>query len=286
MTQNIATPMIVIIDLDGTIIGDITPQIISYELTNALKKVNVKNPFDIGEFRAKLKNGLMRPYFATFIRGLKANYPTIEFFIYTASEKTWAEFVIKNIEKVLGIKFNRPIMSRNYCLNQDKEYKKGLQYISPTLIKCLKKTYKIQFTKNDLLRNLLIIDNNNVYQAEEQKHLLICPTYNYRVAENIIANITSDIYKTHYNIINTTLRRYIPLSNTSDFNLFQKEFYTYYVHYLTSIIKTNARYSNDKYWLHLKDIIITQNIQKLDDRNIRYISAIMRQRTGTIRNSE
>jgi hypothetical protein len=271
-------PLVVLIDLDGTIIGDITPQIISYEVAKVLKKVHAKYSYDMHDLKTKLKNGLVRPYFEAFIKGLQSNNPNVEFFIYTASEKTWAEFIIKQIEQALGIKFNRPILSRSFCINQDKEYKKSLSLVMPTLLKTFKKKYTIPYSKRDLLSNILMIDNNNVYQHNDQKHLLLCPTYNYRIPENIVANIKLDTFKSNHSLLHSILKKYMSLSNTNDFLTFQKEFYTYYVNYLSSITKSNLRHTNDKFWLHLKDIIISQNIKVFDEKNVRYINTLLRHR--------
>ncbi len=280
-TKQSLLPLVIIIDLDGTIIGDITPQIMSYELAKALKTANVRYTFDQTDFRVKLKHGLIRPYFETFVKALKTHFANVEFFVYTASEKTWAEFVIKNIEQVTGIKFNRPIFSRNNCVNQDRQYTKGLQFVYPHILKCLKKKYGVMFSKKDLVSNVLLIDNNDVYQSHENKHLIVCPSYNFRVPENIVANIKVNVFKNHYNLITSVLKKYIPINTTSDYNLFQKEYYSVYTTFLEQVIKHNTRYAHDKFWLHLKDIIISQNINRFDERNVKYIINVLRQRIGS-----
>jgi hypothetical protein len=278
-------PLVIIIDLDGTIIGDITPQIMSYELAKALKTANVKYTFDVSEFKAKLKHGLVRPHFETFIKALTNRIPNVEFFVYTASEKSWAEFVIKNIEHTMDIKFNRPIFARNFCINQDRQYKKGLQFIFPSLLKCLKKKYGVMFSRKDLANNILIIDNNNVYQSQEHKNLIVCPSYNYRVPENIACNIKVNTFKGHNTLITSILRKYIQINPTHDFNTFQRDFYLAYVTFLEQVIKHNVRYANDKFWLYLKDIIISQNISRFDERNVKYIISVLNHRQGSVSTS-
>lgn len=275
-------PLVIIIDLDGTIIGDITPQIMSYELAKALKTANVKYTFDVSEFKSKLKNGLVRPYFETFIKSLTNRIPNVEFFVYTASEKSWAEFVIKNIEQAMDIKFNRPIFARNFCINQDRQYKKGLQFIFPSLLKCLKKKYGVTFSKKDLANNILIIDNNNVYQTQEHKNLIVCPSYNYRVPENIACNIKVNIFKSHHTLITSILKKYIHVNPTHDYNMFQRDFYLVYVAFLEQVINNNVKYANDKFWLFLKDIIISQNISRFDERNVKYIVSVLNHRQGVV----
>jgi hypothetical protein len=272
-------PLIFIIDLDGTIIGDITPQIMLYDVAKALKTVHVNGSckFDTNAFRQKLKNGIIRPHFESFVKTLINNVPNVEFFIYTASEKTWAEFVIKNIEQCIGVKFNRPIFSRSYCLNENRQYKKSLQFIYPSLIKALKKKYGILLSKKDLSSNTLIIDNNTVYQ-QDHKQVIICPTYNYRVPENIPCNISHKVYNLHHQVINSVLKKYININASNDYLAFEKEFYMYYIAFLGMIMKHNTRYVNDKFWMHLKDIIITQKIEDFTERNYKMIHYLLKQR--------
>lgn len=92
-------PLVVVLDLDGTIIGDITPQIVSWEICNDIKSSGGGNFYKPKDLYAKLQGGIIRPYFAEFIKSLKKNIPNIEFFIFTASEKKWAMNIIGYIEK-------------------------------------------------------------------------------------------------------------------------------------------------------------------------------------------
>lgn len=280
------SPLIIIIDLDGTIIGDITPQIMTFDLVKNFKVAGYKFTHDITDLRYKLKSGLVRPYFETFITSLSKSIP-VEFFIYTASEKTWAELVIKNVEAAYDIKFNRPIFARQYCVysEKDREYKKSLSLIRPSIIKFLKKKYHISFTKQDLQKSIMIIDNTNVYHSNDQKNLLLCSTYNYRVPENILTYIKEEQYKKHYIIINNTLKKYLPLSHSFNYITFQKEFYKYYLSFLENQLNNNTRYSQDRFWLNLRDIIITKNIRKFDELSIRYIANGIKAKMGLLTSS-
>lgn len=267
-----SSPLIIIIDLDGTIIGDISPQIMTFDLSKNFKMAGYKFSHDLADLRSKLKNGLVRPFFAEFISSISKTMP-VEFFVYTASEKSWAELVIKNIEASHNIRFNRPIFSRQYCIysDKDKEYKKSLSLIRPTIIRFLKRKYHITFNKQDLEKSIMIVDNTNVYHSNDQKHLLLCPTYNYRIPENLVSFIKLDQYKKHYMIINNTLNKYMSLSNTSDYTTFERDFYRYYLSFLDTQIKNNMRYSHDRFWMYLRDIIMTKNIRRFDETSLKYI---------------
>lgn len=261
---------VVVIDLDGTIIGDISPQILSYELWKSLKTSKHKYNYDLQDLKDKLQGGLIRQGFASFIKTLKHNIPNIEFFVYTASEKTWAEFIIKQIESVLQIKFNRPIFSRNHCFKHEKEYRKSTQYIKQGVLKCLRKKHN---NKQHVVSSLLIIDNNNVYSTADHRNLLLCPSYNLRIPENICANISQKCFEENHNVILSSAKKYLPinLSMTRDYYQFQKEFYTYYIQYIDVAMKLNARYSQDTFWSSLKGLIITENIQSFNEKNIKFL---------------
>lgn len=261
---------VVVIDLDGTIIGDISPQILSYELWKSLRTSKYKYNYDLHDLRDKLHGGLIRHGFGSFIKTLRNYIPNVEFFVYTASEKTWAEFIIKQIESVLQIKFNRPLFSRNHCFKHEKEYRKSTQYIKQGVMKCLRKKTN---NKQHVVNSMLIIDNNNVYSSTDHKNLLICPSYNLRIPENICSNISQKCFEENYNVILSSTKKYLPisLSSTRDYYQFQKEFYTYYIQYIDVALKLNAKYSQDTFWSSLKGLIITENIQSFNEKNIKFL---------------
>lgn len=265
---------VVLIDLDGTIIGDISQQILSYELWKGLKSSCAKYSFDLTDFRDKLKNGLIRPGFESFVKSIKQHLGNVEFFIYTASEKSWAEFVVKQIEITLGIRFNRPIFSRDHCVQQGREYRKSLSYVKKQVTRCINK--KLAATAH--IQSLLIIDNNNVYSSHDQKFILLCPSYNYRIPENIVSHLKQKCYEEHHQKIHSIMRKYISvaLTPTKDYITFQKEFYSYYVYFINAITKSNAKYSKDTFWCNLKDIIITENIHVFNEKTIRILNKYLR----------
>ena len=81
---------IIAIDIDGTIQGDITPQVNEYTLINKIGlKYNSKN-----YLQEDYQKGLLRPFFVNFIDVFKKRKPQIELFIYTASEPGWANTIV------------------------------------------------------------------------------------------------------------------------------------------------------------------------------------------------
>ena len=268
--MSLKIPNIVVLDIDGTLIGDIEPQIVLYTLHNVLKsrdkKLNLLQP---KEFRENLKNGIIRPFFIKFIKTIKQVLPDTEFFIYTASEKKWANFLIPHIEQACGYKFNRPIMTRDQCVIFDREYKKKVDIIYKCIIKTLRKKYNIKaINSRELEDRIMIIDNNVVYDKNDMKHVLLCPTYAYKKIENIMTYITESVFNAHSKVILEVLSRHISsIGSARDYIEFQVIFYKYYLDQL-------AQYKDpkDKYFLHLMNILERKNITSFSPKAISYIT--------------
>lgn len=264
-------PIVFIIDIDGTMIGDIRPQLMLYELHLALKHANKKiNMLNIKDFEDKLKNGgIVRPYFTKFLKKMKDYLPNVEFFVYTASETVWAKFLINHIEKALGIKFNRPIFTREDCFYDNQNIKKSLCTITPVVLKHLKKKYG-HLKRGDLENRLLMIDNTSgVFDERDKKYVIHCESYDYTHPENIY--ITRILYDKYSDIINSVLGKYMNLSNVKNYMNFQHVFYTYYVNNLTKLYGHNQRQIKDHYFLTLLTIILDKNIKQFSPETISYL---------------
>jgi hypothetical protein len=162
---------IFILDLDGTIIGNVIYQIGLYNICSLLKKNGLKSEgLKFLPECYQSKKLLLRPFFIDFMNYLKKNFSNYYVFIYTASDKEWAYKEINWIEKQnKDIKFNRPIFTRQECLKEDGKYSKSITRILPKI----KKVVKQEISEE----NIIIIDDNNVYN-DFQRNLLICPYYN------------------------------------------------------------------------------------------------------------
>ena len=150
---------ILILDLDNTIIGNITYQLLLYNLcVKTCKSAISGNHYNE-------ETHVIRYGFTNFINNLKKTIPDIKIYIYTASQKDWALKEIKWIEKNCNIKFNRPILTREDCLYLNNNYYKSIKNISKKI-------------KNINNSDLLIIDNNDIFLDKKEKFLK-CPSYNY-----------------------------------------------------------------------------------------------------------
>lgn len=162
--------LVFVIDLDGTVQGDISPQIQEYVF---LKSINVK--YNTKYLVEDYSKGLIRPHFKKFVDTVKSHSLNMQLFVYTASETKWANVIVPVIEKLVGFKFNRPIFSRAHCdMTVDKH--KSLKLIAPSIVRTLKRKYSNAKIDTDTIKRMTyLIDNNFVLQ--EQYHLVKCPSY-------------------------------------------------------------------------------------------------------------
>ena len=262
-----AKPSVIILDLDGTVIGDITPQLMSFEIARDLRKYNRKVNFDGKELQFKLKNYIVRPHFKNFVKNIKSEIPHVEFFIYTASEKKWAHTIIKFVEISLQIKFNRPIFTRDDC-NHD--LKKCLNAVAPKIVASLKKKYA-GLHREHLNNRMLIVDNNAVYKSADSGSLLLCPTYDYKYPENVMTIVKHEDFGLYHRLICHLINKYIDIPSTDDYFAFQQSFYSYYMSLLAATKKSNDAFLRDKFWLYLKTVLVKKKFKKFTPNVVSYI---------------
>ena len=164
-------PIIFLLDLDNTMIGDISPQIKEYNLIKSLNNEinnntnkNQKNiRYNNTLLQEELKRYIIRPYLNNFLQNIK-EYKNIELFVYTASSDGWAKFIIPNIEKTIHYKFNRPLLTRKNTLSGGK---KSISHIKNLVYTSLKKKYNLNNITQ--LKYILLIDNTNNVLIEKKK---------------------------------------------------------------------------------------------------------------------
>ena len=192
MNQTDKLPFIVILDWDNTIVGKVDYQSQKYSLEQHYKKFGLKVKKNSKIPKAFNKDSkLIRPYFLNFITELTDYFQgNIYFFIYTASERKWANTEISWLEKSHGIKFQRPIFTRDDCIvDKSGSYRKSISNIFPRMLRSMGLTKISKEQKTEILhQRLLIIDNNAVFN-DMKEHLLICPDYNFMVFENLLEDI-------------------------------------------------------------------------------------------------
>jgi hypothetical protein len=264
-------PFVFILDLDGTIIGDCSYQIILYNIEQLCKKYKIRTQSEkslLKSYRPESK--LMRPHFKYFIDNTKKHHPDSLFYIYTASDKEWAHKEISLIEKTHNIKFNRPIFTREDCiLDSFGQYKKSVKKILPKIVKGNKK-YNINNNK------ILVIDNNSIY-IDYTSNFLLCPSYNYILYYDVWAMMKKEymkimeIYNTIKNLITTNkLCKYCTFDDTSDSqHLEDKHRWLYKKH--KKINNLNKKHNNDTFWKNLARTIIDRNVTIFDKSTIEHL---------------
>jgi hypothetical protein len=271
-------PLILFIDIDGTLVGDVKPQVCEWEI------LDKHDPSKLASFKQHLidvlKCGLLRPNIADFLTSLKDSYEHVEFFIFTAADKDWATFLVPCIEKVIGLKFNRPVFTRKHCSIKSQEYKKSLDAVLPWVIRNHKRKYPTMSLKT--LRNrVAIIDNNNVLVSGETHRCIDCPTYTFMYFHDVLSRLPIETLQRKYHDIAATLIKYGMIVsssslhyNTMSFNTFR----TMYYKRLAELIAENAKYckqGKDDYWVKLMNVMKNLSLENLRDNTIKCINKQM-----------
>jgi hypothetical protein len=256
-------PLVFIIDIDGTLIGNVSPQLCIYDLKQTS---NLPLRYSFKELFQRFDQGLLRPYFDTFYKSTKRRLPNAEFYVYTASDDRWGLFITAALEKHLGIRFNRPVFTRKHCFSSGGSITKSLSNILPTIKRSLARKYG----KNlDLDNRVMVIDNSCVFPPNEKPQHMVCPSYSCSVPENLPAIIDERTYTQHRATIEQTIRKYIPaLANLSmpSYKSFEVAYYTYYINALRQC-KTQ-----DRFWFFLARLMEIKNITALSPRAIAYMN--------------
>lgn len=269
-------PMIFILDLDGTIIGDCMYQVILHNVDEISKKHKIKcSPSSAMMDSYGIDSKLIRPFFKYFITSIKKFYPNSHFFVYTASEKTWAQKEINMIEKTHSIKFNRPLFTREDCIiDSFGQYKKSVKKILPRIAKSI----RIK-TENINKNNILVIDNNPVF-IDFISNLLICPTYDCVQFCNVWDKISKqhtkidEMEKYVSNLIATNKACFYDNSESSDCKILEQKHKWLYKKY-RKINSLNKRYKKDVFWKKITNIIIERGMTHFDSQNVNVLHRVV-----------
>lgn len=272
-------PYIFVLDWDGTIAGKVEFQSYAYNVRSVLKK----HGFRANEPKVTVpkafthKSKLIRPGFATFVKTLTRHFDgNVFFFVYTASEKTWAHQEIQWFEKAHGIKFQRPIFTRDDCIiDESSSYKKSIAKIFPRICRVVGNRTKRVLTKSEkeyiLDATLMVIDNNAVY-LDNTNRLLVCPHYNYAVFENLYDMFPSaskshpEIQRLMLSLINAGVMCPLPQHDDDMFRIYNM--YTWITLKCKNVIDMNEDYVSDDFWKRLRRLIVKNDIRVFSDDTI------------------
>lgn len=247
-------PFVILLDLDNTIQGNVLPQLQEYNLIEYLnsksnsgggsgsksKNITQSKQYLINDF---INGNLLRPHFKRFIEKMRKRFPNVEFFVYTASENKWANYIVKILEAAIKVKINRKVFTRDECIIDDRSGKimKSIAHITPNLFTILRKKYKLTKTNNKFeFKHILLIDNNYVLYEKESHHLIKCPDYNHSARIDQLRCLKKEYIESNYQIIGKFL-----------FNIEFTSLIHFYSFYYNFLKKQMDHYSNkvsDKYW--------------------------------------
>ena len=269
MNDGLLLPLILLIDMDGTIIGDTTLQVCRHEIS---LETNIKVNIDF--LKDELASGLLRPYFESFIKMMKSKYDNIEIYIYTAADLQWAKYLISVIEKTIDIKFNRPIFSRNYCYADKGSLKKSVVKVLPVIYKNIKSKYHLQ-NITLLNKQVVMIDNNYVYHELEMQKFVKCPTYDYFAPCDMLSFVNNGILQKHFNNIMTIFAKYklLKVQNDDVLKMRQDYYNVLSLLYKNGGLSVNrVKLETDKFWLIMERLFTNYKFKSFNRKVVSYIN--------------
>jgi hypothetical protein len=236
-------PIVICIDIDGTIIGDVSYHVIEWEILTSLSLCACLKMFR-KHLVYYLKKGLLRPDFADFVMAIKSRYEHVEFFLYTASEEKWAQVLVPCIEEVINFKFQRPLFTRKHCIESGNVFQKSFKKIVPIIVRQLRGVYSSLKTE-DVYENIILIDNNNNL-LESPHRCILCPTYSWIMCYDILKFVDQETIDNRIYTISRLLLKYEIISTKSlDISTIQHQ---YYSHIASMMTRPSSRYMLDSFW--------------------------------------
>jgi hypothetical protein len=225
-----------------------------------------------------IRNGLVRPHFKDFIRHVKNTIPQVEFFLYTGSTSEWANFIFPHVEKILGIKFNRPLFTREYCASNNGRLVKRLSNVTPHVVKRLSKKYLPVKLKGERGIQATILIDNTQGVLEETDHHVLCPTYDMQYPIDVFRQLPPSVS------MNIRAHQYAQLRNdprwkdmvTAKCSETQRFFACYYkhlakLHYIAHKHNISINIDNDVYWKRLTKALLSSDVSRI---NAKYLSTL------------
>lgn len=241
-------PVIFLLDLDGTLQGDVSPQLREYDLLHRMNsELNKKIRYNTKLLFKDMQNGLIRPHVKNALHAIKAKHKNVEFFIYTASSDKWAKFLLPKIITFGSLEsiINKPFFTRNHCLPDGR---KSIAKLKPLIMKSLNHNNKY---KNATFKHIYLVDNNFVLNVPEIDRLLYCPSYNYKSLNCPLRNIDEYNLNTYHNLISNHLFNV----NTSHQLHLLKIYYDRAFKEYVDTESMNKQYELDQYWYRFDEVM-------------------------------
>ena len=181
----------VVLDLDHTLVCDVTPLLRRYAFLRALRRWGLPGPCPDGALTTCLENTpLIRPGVFDFLR--RATTAGSRLFVFTASERAWATALVRAIQKASGIKFAHPICARDSChIRADGTLAKSLHAVGHRRLKKSKQA-------GGGGGNIIVIDDSDVWDEEEatrdghNAQFVRCPAYRYTPVVDVLEGVPAE----------------------------------------------------------------------------------------------
>jgi hypothetical protein len=257
----IVKPMVVVLDFDGTLVGDVEWLANEYTIFQENKTAKYTTAHLMHDLN--LDRGLIRPYLKEFLIASKQRYPNIEFFIYTASDTEWAEFIIPRVETKLGFKFNRPLFTRTKCHYQQGSYYKSMETIRPIIYKKLARMYKLKSPTD--IQSMILIDNTPLVLTDPRVQVN-CPTYDYQYPVDITRQIPMGAIEAYIPNLKPILAKDRRFKNMQHFWYY---FHRYMSDLYANAYKANKVYLKDQYWKRMTQVFLETDIRVFDSYELK-----------------
>ena len=269
-----SVPLVIYLDFDGTIIGDITPQVTEWEIVSKFCPKELKAYKE--SIRADVAVGnIMRTGLPKMLSAIKSAHPNVEFYIYTASDGVWANTVVPCVEAAANIQINRPILSRKNCIQATLE--KSLRLIAPIVYRRLKTAYPALKNADQVYQNSILIDNTDVLIDEERHRCIQCPTYNGIYWTDLLRHVPMETQKRNYLELSILLRSVglFPKISSKEpfaFDEFRAMYYHALAEHIKSSLKDRKKNKSDNLWPILTKLLLNARIDKgLGDSTAKYL---------------
>jgi hypothetical protein len=185
-------PVIFVFDMDETIIGVSNPLFNVIEFRRFVRDgmktgkipTNGRSSINSLQLASILPDQMMRPGFKEAVFSIKKMYPTAEFFLYSAGTAEYVKDVVTWIEKKSGIKFRRPLLSRQQTIRSEtSQIVKSLDLHINTMLDILIKDYPAlqyeQYRAAVAASRIIHIDDRPDILWEGNDKLITCPAFSY-----------------------------------------------------------------------------------------------------------
>lgn len=273
-------PFVFIFDIDNTIIGNIRYIYQEFQFHQAMElECLVKKPTALKQcnkmihYESLFNSLLIRPHFIEFINFIKIKFVPCELYLYTGSSYPIIHnFFIQHFEKQTGVKFNRPMFTRNDMI----QGQKSILHVLPRIQSSLQEKYQNIDINQIIQSRILFIDDvpNNLFDLKSKQ--IHCPAYSYAIFYDVFTKLRKIYPK-------TDLQKIIQISdangiyhynpNSHDALLQNEAIYKQRIKLIKMQIHImNQIYSKDKFFLLFQSMLKTikdfsdDNIQKLNSK--------------------